>query len=307
MRFRASLLPWWNKETSLSQNDLIELLITPRPRDLGEFTVRRALPDRRRQRIGPFIFFDHMGPAEFAPGSGVNVRSHPHIGLATITYLFEGEILHRDSLGFVQPIRPGEINWMTAGKGIVHSEKVRPELLESGQKLHGLQTWVALPLEDEEIEPSFEHYAADGIPKLQRDGADITVVIGTAYGETSPVTTCSETLFVDVRLRDGAELELPDAEELGVYVVEGTIELGGEKLADGVLAAVKSGASGSLKALGDAHVVFCGGATLAGERIIWWNFVTSSRDRLEQAKRDWQDGNFDPVPGEHDFIPLPEN
>ena len=289
----------------MSQNDPIELRITPRPRDLGEFTVRRALPDKHRQRIGPFIFFDHMGPADFSPGSGVNVRSHPHIGLATITYLFEGEILHRDSLGYVQPIRPGEINWMTAGKGIVHSEKVRPEILETGQKLHGLQTWVALPVEDEEIEPSFEHYAADGIPKLARGGADVTVVIGSAYGETSPVTTCSETLFVDARLAAGAELDVPAAQELGVYVVEGEVDVGGERVADGVLAVLDPAWSGTIKAPGEAHVVFCGGDTLAGERIIWWNFVTSSRDRLEQAKRDWQDGNFEPVPGEDDFIPLP--
>lgn len=284
----------------------IELLIEPAEKDLGEFTVRRALPDKRRQRVGPFIFFDHMGPAEFPPGTGVNVRSHPHIGLATITFLFEGEILHRDSLGYVQAIRPGEINWMTAGKGIVHSEKVSPELLASGQKLHGLQTWVALPVEHEETEPRFEHYPADGIPVLEPDGAMITVVIGTAYGRTSPVQAASETLYVEIKLEPGASINLPDAEELGVYVVSGKIELGGQAVTDGVLAVLKNGVSASVSTSGGAHLMICGGDALEGERIVWWNFVSSSRERLEQAKRDWKEGGFDDVPGEPDFIPLPE-
>ena len=284
----------------------IELLIEPAEKDLGEFTVRRALPDKRRQRIGPFIFFDHMGPAEFPPGTGVNVRSHPHIGLATITFLFEGEILHRDSLGYVQAIRPGEINWMTAGKGIVHSEKVSPELLASGQKLHGLQTWVALPIEHEETEPRFEHYSADGIPVLEQQGAKITVVIGTAYGKTSPVQAASETLYVEIKLEPGASINLPEAEELGVYVVAGSIELDGQAISDGVLAVLKNGASASVSASGGAHLMICGGDTLEGERIVWWNFVSSSRVRLDQAKLDWKEGKFDDVPGESDFIPLPE-
>ena len=284
----------------------IELLIEPATRDLGEFTVRRALPDKRRQRVGPFIFFDHMGPAEFPPGAGVNVRAHPHIGLATITYLFEGEILHRDSLGYVQAIRPGEVNWMTAGRGIVHSEKASPELLASGQRLHGLQTWVALPLEHEEAEPRFEHYAADRIPRLSRDGAQITVVIGSAYGETSPVQTASETLYVEGRLDSGAELELPVAEELAVYVIDGSISIAGNEVSAGKLAVLKNGSTATVSAENAAHVMICGGATLAGDRTIWWNFVSSSRERLEQAKRDWRDGKFAEVPGETDFIPLPE-
>jgi len=290
----------------MEDSTIVELLIEPATKDLGEFTVRRALPDKRRQRVGPFIFFDHMGPAEFAPGTGVNVRSHPHIGLATITYLFEGEILHRDSLGCVQAIRPGEINWMTAGKGIVHSEKVSPELLESGQLLHGLQTWVALPKEHEEDEPRFEHYAAAGIPSLVRDGVDIRIVIGSAYGETSPVKTASETLYVEAIFEPGASLDLPVTQELAVYVVEGNIELGGRTVSAGVLAVLADGASATITAAGDAHVMICGGATLEGDRIVWWNFVASSRERLEQAKRDWRDGNFDNVPGETDFIPLPD-
>jgi hypothetical protein len=284
---------------------IVELLIETAIKDLGEFTVRRALPDKRRQRVGPFIFFDHMGPADFPPGTGVNVRSHPHIGLATITYLFEGEILHRDNLGYIQAIRPGEINWMTAGKGIVHSEKVSTELLASGQRLHGLQTWVALPLEHEEDEPRFEHYSAEGIPSLNRDGVEIRVVIGSAYGEASPVKTASETLYVEAILESGASLELPVAEELAVYVVDGSIELGGQAVLAGVLAVLADGAAATIRTTGGAHVMICGGATLEGERIVWWNFVSSSRERLEQAKRDWRDGKFNDVPGETDFIPLP--
>jgi len=290
----------------LSDTNLIEVLIEPATKDLGEFTVRRALPDKQRQRVGPFIFFDHMGPAVFPPGTGVNVRSHPHIGLATITYLFEGEILHRDSLGHVQPIRPGEINWMTAGKGIVHSEKVTEELLASGQKLHGLQTWVALPLEHEEIEPRFEHYPAGGIPSLQLDGVDIRVIIGSAYGESSPVQTASTTLYVEARFAPNTSLALPPAEELAVYVVEGSIEIGAQRVNAGVLAVLSNNPSGTISASEKTHVMLCGGESLEGERIVWWNFVSSSRERLEQAKRDWREGRFGEVPGEDDFIPLPE-
>lgn len=285
---------------------IIELLIEPATKDLGEFTVRRALPDDRRQRVGPFIFFDHMGPATFPPGTGVNVRSHPHIGLATITYLFEGEILHRDSLGYVQAIRPGEINWMTAGKGIVHSEKVSEELLASGQRLHGLQTWVALPVEHEESEPRFEHYAADGMPSVKRDGVDIRIVIGTAYGESSPVRTASETIYIEAKLDDGSSLQLPPAEELAAYVIDGSIKIGGRSVAAGVLAVLADGVDASIEAQGTAHVMIFGGDALQGDRIVWWNFVSSSRARLEQAKRDWREGSFGSVPGETDFIPLPD-
>ncbi len=283
----------------------VALRIAPASKDLGEFTVRRALPDKRRQRVGPFVFFDHMGPADFSSGSGVNVRAHPHIGLATITYLFAGEILHRDSLGYVQPIRPGEVNWMTAGKGIVHSEKVTDEILASGQHLHGIQTWVALPLEQEEIEPRFEHYTEDAIPSLTVDGAEVTVIIGSAYGVTSPVRTESETLYIEVRLGAGMSLELPATEELAVYVIDGDVSIDDQGLAPAELAVLEDNAAASITATSAAHVMLCGGARLEGERIVWWNFVSSSRERLEQAKRDWNEGRFDPVPGETDFIPLP--
>jgi len=290
----------------MSVNSVIDLMIETRARDLGDFTVRRALPDRRRQRVGPFIFFDHMGPAEFEPGTGVNVRAHPHIGLATITYLFEGEMLHRDSLGYVQPIRPGAVNWMTAGRGIVHSEKVTEEVLASGQRLHGLQTWVALPAGAEEVEPSFEHYPAEDIPAVSVDGVQIYVVLGSAFGVSSPVSTRSETLYAEAVLEPGQSVAIPEAEELAVYVVEGSVAINREIVEAGVLAVLHDGARGTVTAESAARVMFAGGDTLEGERFIWWNFVSSSRERIEQAKKDWREQSFDSVPGETDFVPLPE-
>ena len=278
----------------MSGNNVIDLLIEPRSRDLGDFTVRRALPDRRRQRVGPFIFFDHMGPADFEPGTGVNVRGHPHIGLATITYLFEGEI------------RPGAVNWMTAGRGIVHSEKVTAEILASGQRLHGLQTWVALPAAAEEVEPSFEHYPADDIPAVNVDGAQIRVVLGSAFGVRSPVATRSETLYVEAVLEPGQSVAVPEAGELAVYVVEGSVAIDRQFLEAGVLAILENGAQGRVTAESPARIMFAGGDALEGERFIWWNFVSSSRERIEQAKKDWREQNFDAVRGEADFIPLPE-
>ena len=291
----------------MAEDELIELQIEPDTKDLGEFSVGRLLPDKRRQRVGPFIFFDHIGPATFPPGKGVNVRSHPHIGLATITYLFAGTMLHRDSLGYVQEIRPGEVNWMTAGRGIVHSEKVTDDVLASGQDLHGLQTWVALPLEHEETEPRFEHYASDAMPSVERDGAAIRVVIGNAYGASSPVRTESETLYVEIKLDAGASVDLPVADELGIFVVDGDVAIGDSTLKPGGLSILRRGAVASLSAGSAAHVMVCGGATLEGDRIVWWNFVSSSRERIEQAKRDWRDGRFESVPGEDDIIPLPTN
>ena len=285
---------------------MIDLLIEPKTRDLGEFTVRRTLPDRRRQRVGPFIFFDHIGPATFPPGTGVNVRAHPHIGLATITYLFEGEILHRDSLGYVQPIRPGAVNWMTAGRGIVHSEKVTADVRASGQRLHGLQTWVALPAAAEEIEPCFEHYAAGDIPAVNIGGATLRVVLGSAFSVSSPVTTHSETLYVEAVLEPGQSVAIPPAEELAVYVVEGSVAIGGQRVGAGVLAVLAAGASGTVTAESAARIMFAGGDALDGKRYIWWNFVSSSRERIERAKTDWREQRFAAVPGEDDAMPLPE-
>jgi redox-sensitive bicupin YhaK (pirin superfamily) len=284
----------------------IELIIAPATKDLGEFTVRRTLPDKRRQRVGPFIFFDHMGPAEFPPDSGVNVRSHPHIGLATVTYLFEGEILHRDNLGYVQRIQPGAVNWMTAGRGIVHSEKVTDEIKASGQRLHGLQIWVALPLEKEEVDPDFRHYPASDIPSVDVEGVDVRVVIGSAFGVTSPVQTHSETLYVEVNLDPGQQVDIPAAQELGLYVVEGSVAVADQFYEGGVFVVFTEGTTGVVKAESKSKIMFVGGDTLEGERTIWWNFVSSSRERLDQAKRDWRERRFGDVPGEQDFIPLPD-
>jgi redox-sensitive bicupin YhaK (pirin superfamily) len=284
----------------------IEILIQPRTRDLGDLTVRRALPDKRRQRVGPFIFFDHMGPAEFRPGTGINVRAHPHIGLATITYLFEGEILHRDSLGYVQPIRPGAVNWMTAGRGIVHSEKASDEVRASGQRLHGLQTWVALPTEAEETDPTFEHYPAQEIPAVKVGGAGVRVVLGTAFGVSSPVSTQSETLYVEAVLKPGQFVDIPQADELAIYVVEGSVAIGGQPVAAGMLAVLQPNARGAVSAESAARIMFLGGDALDGERYIWWNFVSSSRERIDRAKKDWREQRFATVPGEDDVIALPE-
>ena len=287
-------------------SSIIALRIEPVTKDLGEFTVARLLPDPRRQRVGPFIFFDHFGPAEFPPGKGVNVRAHPHIGLATITYLFTGTMLHRDNLGYVREIEPGAVNWMTAGRGIVHSEKVTDDVLARGQRLHGLQTWVALPLEAEEVAPRFEHYAADQIPRMEDGGARISVIVGSAFGLRSPVKTESETVYVEIHLEAGATVELPQTEELAILPVSGEAALAGEPLEPGSLAVLQNNTVGAIRAATDAHLVICGGASLAGERIVWWNFVSSSAERIERAKEDWLNGRFDAVPGEEEFIPLPD-
>jgi redox-sensitive bicupin YhaK (pirin superfamily) len=285
----------------------VELTIEPRAKDLGDFSVRRVLPAAERQRVGPFIFFDHMGPARFEPGQGVAVRPHPHIGLATLTYLFEGVILHRDSLGFAQPITPGAANWMTAGRGIVHSERTPEELRASGSTLHGLQLWLALPREREEMEPGFAHHPADSLPRIELPGASLQLVAGAAYGERSPVATVSETLYLAGRLAAGAELALPDAaEERAVYVAQGELALDGERLAEGTMAVLRRGAAARVSARRDSLLALVGGAPLAGERHLWWNFVSSSRERIERAKADWREGRFGAVPGDPEWIPLPE-
>jgi redox-sensitive bicupin YhaK (pirin superfamily) len=285
----------------------IERVVAGRPRDLGGFSVRRLLPASGRQTIGPFIFFDHMGPARFAAGHGVDVRPHPHIGLATVTYLFAGAFMHRDSLGTVQLIEPGAVNWMVAGRGIVHSERTPPELRTGQSEIHGIQTWIALPMAREEDPPSFAHHPASALPELRRDGAVLRVIAGDAYGARSPVAVASPTLYVDARLDDGARLELPDEHvERAVYVAEGELQIGNEIHAVGQLVEFSPGAASSVIARGAARVLVLGGAPLDGSRHIWWNFVSSSRDRIERAKRDWDERRFDPVPGDAERIPLPE-
>jgi len=285
----------------------IETIIEARARDLGGFSVGRVLPSARRRLVGPFIFFDHMGPAALGPGQGIDVRPHPHINLATVTYLFEGEIVHRDSLGSLQTIRPGAINWMTAGKGIVHSERTDPQLRKAGSRLHGLQLWVALPQAHEESEPDFRHYSSATLPEIEMAGARVRVLAGSAYGAASPVRTLSSLFYVEAVIAAGGALPLPEEHrERAAYVVEGVIRCGEERIEPSRMIVFAPGPTPPLRAESGARVVLIGGAPLDGERHIWWNFVSSSRDRIEQAKRDWKAGRFPPVPGETEFIPLPD-
>jgi redox-sensitive bicupin YhaK (pirin superfamily) len=285
----------------------VELVLQPRSRDLGEFTVRRVLPAAERRMVGPFIFFDHMGPVEFPPGKGVDVRPHPHICLATVTYLFEGEIVHRDNLGYTQTIKPGAVNWMTAGRGIVHSERTSAERRMHAHRLHGIQSWVALPLEHEETEPSFVHYDAETLPRVDRDGVSMRVIAGTAYGARSPVRTLSETFYVEADFAAGASLLMPDDfTDRGAYVVSGKVVIEGAEYEPGALVLLRRGSAPEITAAGAAKLMLLGGEPLSGEREVWWNFVASSSARMEQAKRDWKEGRFAQVPGEVEFIPLPE-
>ncbi|MGB7903337.1 MAG: pirin family protein, partial [Steroidobacteraceae bacterium] len=267
----------------------VERVIEPRPRDLGDFTVRRVLPAVGLQTVGPFIFFDHMGPADFGPGQGVNVRPHPHIGLATVTYLFEGAFMHRDSLGTAQLIRPGDVNWMVAGRGIVHSERTPPEVRDANgrTRAHGIQTWVALPRADEEREPSFAHHGAASLPRIERPGVILTVIAGTAYGQRSPVGVFSPTLYVDAQLAAGAAVEVPDEhEQRACYVAQGRVEIDGKAYEQGQFMVLASAAgSVSIRALEDSRAMLAGGAALDGPRHIYWNFVSSSRERIEAARR----------------------
>ncbi len=285
----------------------IDLIIEPRPTDLGDFEVRRVLPFRNRRMVGPFVFFDHMGPAVFAPGTGIDVRPHPHIGLATVTYLFEGEILHRDSLGYVQPIEPGAVNWMTAGRGIVHSERTSDEKRTSGQTVHGIQAWVALPKTHEQTDPSFVHYPSDNLPEWGADGVQMKLIAGTAFGREAQVEVVWPTVYIDIRADAGATIPLPDDHaERALYLVEGGLEIDGTPLEPFKMAVLNEGAMPTVTATETSRVMLCGGASMDGPRTIWWNFVSSDKDLLEQAKRDWKAGNFPTVPGETEFIPLPE-
>ncbi|MRG95651.1 pirin family protein [Polyangium spumosum] len=286
----------------------LDLVIEARPRDLGGFTVRRLLPSPMRRLVGPFIFFDHMGPVDFSSGEGLGVRPHPHIALATITYLLEGEFVHRDSLGSEQPIRPGDVNWMVAGRGVVHSERTSPEVRARGGRMHGIQTWVALPQEDEEIEPRFEHHPRSTIPVVTRPGAEIHVIAGTAYGAKAPTGILSPTLYAHARLEAGACLPVDEEhEERAVYVIDGRIECSGKAFAEGSMIVLRPGAPVEIRATERANVMLVGGARLEGERHIFWNFISSSKERIERAKADWREGRFAKVPGDEvEFIPLPE-
>jgi redox-sensitive bicupin YhaK (pirin superfamily) len=259
--------------------------------------------------VGPFVFLDQMGPELLRDGSGLDVAPHPHIGLATVTYLFEGELVHRDSLGVVQPIRPGELNWMTAGRGIVHSERTPLELRTGGSRLFGIQTWVALPARDEEVEPSFAHHGAGRLPEVEGEGNRVRVLVGALFGARSPVATLSETFYADARMDSGATLPVPtDHEERAAYVVDGSVGLAGDdvRFGEGQLLVLEPGEPVALEADGPSRIMLLGGAAMDGPRHIFWNFVSSSRERIEQAKRDWREGRFAPVPGETERIPLPD-
>jgi redox-sensitive bicupin YhaK (pirin superfamily) len=284
----------------------VKLILEPKEKDLGGFSVRRLMPTLQLKSVGPFIFFDHLGPAVFPAGEGIDVRPHPHIGLATVTYVFEGEITHRDSLGKVQSIRPQEINWMTAGKGIAHSERTSPEVRRAGHTLHALQLWVALPEADQEVEPSFSHYGAEALPVLDEEGRSIRVMVGEAYGVKSAVKTWSPTLYVEVDLRAGRSIAVPEpVEERAVYVVSGCLQLPDRTLPAQTMVVFDQTPGVELVASEDSKLVFIGGAPL-GKRSVWWNLVSTRKDLLESAKQAWKDGSFPQVPGETEFIPLPE-
>ena len=288
--------------------DAIDLVVVPRSVDVGHFAVRRALPHVDRRMVGPFIFFDHFGPAEFRAGQGIDVRPHPHIGLATVTFLFDGEIIHRDSLGTDAAIRPGEVNWMSAGRGIVHSERTAPDHRRDGEPIHGLQCWVALPAAQEESAPAFFHHDSAALPLVNDEGKTVRVVAGSVYGARSPVATASETLFADVTLAAGTTLPVDaDTEERAVYLISGEVDIAGDRFSAGRLLVFRPGDRITGTAVSDAHLVLLGGAAMDGPRHIWWNFVSSRKERIEQAKAEWTAGHFGKVPGDEiEFIPLPQ-
>jgi redox-sensitive bicupin YhaK (pirin superfamily) len=286
----------------------VELDIEARLRDLGGgFSVRRLLPSAARRMVGPFIFVDHMGPVTLDPGRGLDVRPHPHINLATVTFLFEGEILHRDSLGNEQLICPGAVNWMTAGRGIVHSERSPASERTSGPRVHGMQLWVALPKAHEEVEPSFHHHPAETIPRVEQAGVRLRVIAGSAYGASAPVAVLSPLFYVEAQLDGGAELALPDEHrERAAYVVEGAVAVDDRPHRAGVMLVFRENQPARVRALEPARVMLLGGAPLDGERHVWWNFVSSSLARIERAKAEWRDGRFAKVPGDDvELIPLP--
>ncbi len=282
-------------------------VIEGRTRELGGFSVSRLLPVAQRRLVGPFIFFDHLGPVDFAPGLGIDVPPHPHIGLATVTYLFSGSLLHRDSLGSVQAIRPGEVNWMVAGRGIAHSERTAAAERAAGQRLHGVQSWVALPLDEEERAPSFDHFAATQLPRREENGVMLRVIAGRAYGLTAPVPVYVPMFYLDLEFGAGGRIALPDDHaERAIFVAEGALRIGGDVVDAGTMVVLDAGEDATVTADRGARAVALGGAPLdGGPRHIEWNFVSSSKRRIAQAKLDWREGRFSLVPGETEFVPLP--
>jgi redox-sensitive bicupin YhaK (pirin superfamily) len=290
-----------------ASTEAVEMVIVPRAVDLGEMTVRRVLPSSQRQMVGPFIFFDQMGPAEFLTNQGIDVRPHPHINLATVTYLFEGEIVHRDSLGTAKTIEPGAVNWMRAGRGIVHSERTSVARKQQGQRLFGIQTWMALPVSEEESAPAFVHHAAAALPLIEAGGVVARLIAGQAFGATSPLVSASDTVYADVRLDAGARLPIEaDYDERAIYTIGGTIEVAGHAYEAGKLLVLRPGEQIIVSATTAARFMLFGGEPMEGPRYLWWNFVSSRRERIEAAKEEWAKGRFDTVPGdEAEFIPLP--
>ena len=286
----------------------IDVVVVPPTHDLGDgFHVRRALPSTQRRMVGPFVFFDQMGPALLRPGTGLDVRPHPHIGLATVTYLFDGEIMHRDSLGTAQAIRPGEVNWMIAGRGIVHSERTPADQRAAGSSLSGIQTWIALPKAHEERAPSFRHHAASELPLVEGDGASVRLIAGALYGVRAPIATLSDMFYADVALVAGARLQVTtEYEQRALYIIRGSIDIDGARFEPGQLVVLKPQHAITIRALNVAQLLLLGGAPMDGPRHVWWNFVSSSVERIEQAKLDWREGRIGSVPGDPEFIPLPD-
>jgi len=285
-----------------------DLILSAPTRELtAGVRVKRALPSARRRSVGPIVFLDQMGPVVFGPGQSLDVRPHPHIGLATVTYLFEGAMIHRDSLGSIQRIEPGDVNWMTAGRGIVHSERTPAEERPGGQRLHGLQTWVALPVKDEQREPSFNHHPKASLPLIELRGATMQLIAGSAFGERAPTPTFSPIFYLAVEMHEGAAFDLPpEHEERGVYAIEGELGVGDAAVAPHQLAVLPQGETVRIRAAKPSRLVLLGGAKMDGDRLIWWNFVASSRALIDAASARWREQAFPPVPGETEFIPLPE-
>ncbi len=282
-------------------------LIKPHVKDLGGFTVKRLLPSHPHKMVGPFVFFDHMGPAAFGPGEGLDVRPHPHIGLATVTYLFDGVILHRDSLGSVQPIHPGDVNWMTAGRGIVHSERSPDDARKAGGPLHGIQIWVALPKRHETVAPSFEHHPAATLPVVELPGASLRLVAGAAFGRKAPATTFSDMFYAALDMDAGSRFTVPaEYPERAVYLVDGEADIDGSALPAQHMAVLPAAQELTIEAKTKARIMLLGGEPIDGDRFVWWNFVASSKDAIEKAKDDWRAQRFGAVPQETEWIPLPE-
>ncbi len=293
---------------SSSGENKIEAVVVPRTSDLGGFEVRRAIPSAQRRAVGPFVFLDHMGPVDFVPGAGIDVRPHPHIGLSTVTYLYEGSMVHRDGVGSVKTILPGEVNWMTAGRGIVHSERSSPESRLHAQRLSGLQIWVGLPQDKEETDPGFVHYGLDAQPVVEGEGVRAQVVAGSMFGAASAVKTLSPLFYADLQLQTGATTVLPaEHEERAAYLAQGSVEIDGQVFESGRLIVFAPGKPVTIRAVSAARFALLGGEPLEGPRFVWWNFVSSRKDRIEQAKEDWQRNRFEQVvPGdETEYIPLP--